>query len=55
MVLETVVFRDPGFVLKASQYPHVPKGLEVTLEMPIARNVSHISAGESLRLPFHDQ
>ena len=55
MVLETVVFRDPGFVLKASQYPHIPKGLEVTVEMPIARNVSHISAGEVLRLPFHDQ
>ena len=54
MELDTMVFRDPGFAIKAGTYPQIPKGVEFTVEMHIARNVSHISKGEVLRLPFLD-
>ena len=54
MELDTMVFRDPGFETKAGTYPQIPKGVEWTVQMPIARNVCHISKGEVLLLPFLD-
>ena len=52
MEIETVVFRDPGFETKAKDYPKIRKAVEMTVEVPIARNVSHIEEGELLVLPF---
>ena len=52
MELGTLVFRDPGFDTEANDYPKIRKGVEFTVQIPIARNVSHITKGEVLCLPF---
>ena len=53
MELDTMVFRDAGFDAKG--YPQVPKGVSFTAQIPIARNVCHIAAGDVLTLPFDDE
>ena len=49
MKLDTEVLRDPGFDAKACQ------SFTFTVRMPVARNVSHISKGDVLCLPFSDE
>ena len=54
MELDEVVFRDQGFEAIGGSYPRLPKGLQFTVHVPIARNTSHISEGEVLCLPCFD-
>ena len=54
MELDSVAFRDGGFDTIANDYPKMRKGVVFTVQMPIARNSSHISQGEVLCLPFVD-
>jgi hypothetical protein len=52
MEQDTEVFRDAGFEIKGGQYPKFPHGVQFHIELPIVRNVRHISKGEVLCLPF---
>ena len=52
MEIDTVSFRDLGFEAMGSAYPKLPKGISCTACLPIARNVTHISPGELLTLPY---
>ena len=51
MELDVLVFRDHGFDVVGSQYPRLPQGVEFTVQIPIARNVAHVSKGDVLCLP----
>ena len=54
MELDVLVFRDHGFDVVGSQYPRLPQGVEFTVQIPIARNVAHVSKGDVLCLPCFD-
>ena len=55
MELDVLVFRDAGCEVKGGQYPKFPKGVELSVELPIIRNVRPIEKGEVLCLPFRDE
>jgi len=55
MEFDTMVFRDTGCDAKTGQFPKLAKGVEFSVEIPILRNVSHISKGELLCLPFFEK
>ena len=52
MELDTLAFRDPGFDITAGGYPTLPKGIEITVEATIVRNVCNISVDEVYCLSF---
>ena len=54
MELGSQVLVDPGFELVAGKYPQLPKGMQLSVELPIMRNVSNIEKGGILLLPFQD-
>ena len=54
MEMETVVFTDPGFILKGGIYPKLPKSCEYAVEIPVLRNSLDIAAGDVLCLPVYD-
>ena len=52
MELESMSFKDMGFDSRVPAFPKMQKGAVFTVELPIARNISHISKGDILCLPF---
>jgi hypothetical protein len=52
MEIDTVLLHDAGFDVKGGQFGKMPKCAEFCVEIPILRNVSHISKGDVLCLPF---
>ena len=54
MELETVSLSHGGFDAKGSKFPKLPKGVELSGEIPILRNSSAIEKGEVLCLPFYE-
>jgi hypothetical protein len=52
MELESMYFKDGGFDSRVPAFPKLQKGSVFTVQLPIARNISHISKGEILCLPF---
>ena len=52
MELESMSFKDGGFDSRVPAFPKLQKGSVFTVQLPIARNISYISKGEILCLPF---
>ena len=55
MELEDITFSADGFEPKAGKFPKSLKNMQVTVDLPILRNVSNIAKGDVLVLPFFDQ
>jgi hypothetical protein len=52
MELDSATLSDPGFELKGGSFPKIPQTAGFRVELPILRNVSPISKGDVLCLPF---
>ena len=55
MELTSAIFRDAGVDLKGGNFPKIPQAVAFSVELPILRNVSPISKGDVLCLPFLDE